>query len=188
MEPTNDYMNKILEEYYKYYLSNSSNSSLSTTNIADLFSSQSVWDVLSETYADANAPTTWQVSGTVTNVTSTSDNKFYSDNHSNHLIVNGDLLMKDYNYSKSQVMVMHNRHHDKIKYMLDLFYKFKIASGPEQETYTTYFEDLVYLNSAFKSTTTTVVMTKKGMQRCNDIYNWYESIKRTAEFIGAPRT
>jgi hypothetical protein len=74
-------------------------------------------------------------------------------------------------------MVMHNRHHDKIKYMLYLFYKFKIESGPEQETYTTYFTDLVYLNSAFKSTTTTVVMTKKGMQRCNDIYNWYESIK-----------
>jgi len=177
MQP-NDYMNKILEEYYTHYLSKSSNSSLSTINTADLFSSQSVWDVLSETYADANKPTTWENSNDTTNVDSIVDNTTtYSNNHSDDLIVNGDALIKEYNYSKSQVMVMHNRHHDKIKYMLYLFYKFKIESGPEQETYTTYFTDLVYLNSAFKSTTTTVVMTKKGMQRCNDIYNWYESIK-----------
>jgi hypothetical protein len=186
MEPK-DYYQDSLQSYFhnKYDLSENS----------DLFSSSSVIDMLNDMLKDYNTDIgttlkTWK--DTINTINDTEDNLDNVPKAVNYIdeadwIAGGEVLMKEHDYKSTQITILHNRHYEKVQYLLHTFYKFQVTEGPEKEKYETYMSNLIFLNTSFK-TSVNLVLTKKGMERCNDIYNWYESVKRNVEFIGAPRT
>jgi hypothetical protein len=151
----------------------------------DIFATGSVIDVLNDitagTYIEADQYSMWSDDNTSAigaskpeEIIDTKKENPMSDKAS--WISGGELLLNEYNYTLTQVTVLHNRHFEKVQYLMTEFYKIKVTDGSNREKYDTYMSDLIYLNTAFK-TSANLVLTKKGMAHCNDIYNWYEGIK-----------
>lgn len=188
MEP-DDYFNKLLEEVNKYYTYSTTGSLMNSGYInandlvtdKDLFTSHSIVDLFDDISVDLNGTVTTKSNNTVNNRSAKKEtNKF----DISKCIGDGARLVKEFGYTDMQVQITHNRHYEKIQTLLNEFYKLTITDGPNKELYETYFEHLVYFNATFK-TSQWSTLTKQGMQYCNDIYNWYESIKGHIDKFGA---
>lgn len=146
-----------------------SNDYLNIVSNNELFTTQSLFDLFDNLSVDLNN----QINNDVTSSHSNSlPNSIY--------ILNGTRLETEFGYSvgytDTQVQIIHKRHFDQIRNLLNDFYKFKIPESDKSQ-HLNYSTQLTHLNNVFRSNET-AILTKYGMQYCNDIYNWYEKITR----------
>ena len=167
MEP-NDYLNNLMKDINKYYTYTTGSLSTNTfvdANSADLFTSQSIVDLFNDITID--------LSGTVGNHSTTKETiKFAISDY----ISDGSRLVKEFGYTDIQVQITHNRHFEKIQLLLNKFNNFKCNKESDKVLSIMYSEHLIDFLNSFKLNQQ-AILTKQGMQYCNDIYNWYEGIK-----------
>ena len=189
MEPK-DYINEIMTQWASAYIhadktllksdisANDSNYIFTTQSMADFFNELTTWSS-----NDSMVSTNDIIDSTTNDTNPSAPNKDTSVNVSSFIGHASDLI-KNHGYKSTQCIVIHNRHFEKVQKLLHDFYKISITEGPNKAQYEQYMNTLIFLNTSFK-TNQNVILTKAGMQYCNDIYNWYESIKGYINNFGA---
>lgn len=177
---TKDYIEQLLQQYSSVYL----NTKLDDTS--PVFTTQSMSDFFNDltsyqTYQDFTDQYTVKVDDNPSNP------KEVTADNAAALIGTAIDLIRDHEYTSTQCIVIHNRHFEKVQKLLHEFYQITVTADPEKSKYEQYLNTLIFLNSSFK-VNQNAVLTKAGMQCCNDIYNWYEGIKGHINQFGAERT
>ena len=156
---------KDINKYYTYTTGSLSTNTFVDANSADLFTSQSIVDLFNDITID--------LSGTVGNHSTTKETiKFDISDY----ISDGSRLVKEFGYTDMQVQITHNRHFEKIQVLLNKFNNFKCNKESDKVLSIMYSKHLIDFLNSFKLNQR-AILTKQGMQYCNDIYNWYEGIK-----------
>ena len=176
---SNDYLSIVMENINKYYTHNTgslSTNSFVDTNSADLFTSQSIVDMFNDISIE--------LGGTVDNHSTKKETiKFTISDY----IGDGSRLVKEFGYTDMQVQITHNKHFEKIQSLLTEFNSLTCNKESDKVLSNIYSEHLIRFLSSFKLNQQ-AILTKHGMQYCNDIYNWYEGIKGYINTGGAKRT
>jgi hypothetical protein len=98
-----------------------------------------------------------------------------------------EYIVKEFGYTDMQVQITHNKHFEKIQSLLTEFNSLTCNKESDKVLSNIYSEHLIRFLSSFKLNQQ-AILTKHGMQYCNDIYNWYEGIKGYINTGGAKRT